>query len=217
MEIVSTSEPEPPTSNSNLKPGSGKSMSKKTSVSSRDDFGVVDKDGKGISRFWKKKKSTSEQGSVDDSSPQSANSSYISNATGAGLSRKHSGSGIMLNLQADFIEETERPKRKTWKEAVPSNHLDTLTRSETKKQQVIWELYVTESGYVKDLKMVRDIFMRPLSDCKIINQKTFELVFGNLEGILLNNYEFFKGLTKLYETSPILDNFGEFFIKFVSR
>lgn len=58
-----------------------------------------------------------------------------------------------------------------------------INETEAKRQQVIWELFITEESYIKDIKMIIDFFMKPISEKKILNEKTVNAIFSNLEKI----------------------------------
>eukprot|EP00158_Paraphelidium_tribonemae_P009796 Partr_v1_DN28968_c1_g1_i1_m26215 putative RhoGEF len=120
-----------------------------------------------------------------------------------------------LNVEEIILnsETPTKPPKKSWKDSVPQEVLDKLTPADVKKQQVLWELYVTEVAYVKDLKMTIDLFMRPIVKEKLLSPKITETVFSNLESIFATNYHFYKSLQQLYAESPMLEYFGSCFVE----
>lgn len=105
-----------------------------------------------------------------------------------------------------------RPQKKSWKDGLTEQQLEGMSARDQKRQQVLWELYITEGAFVRDLKMVIEIFMKPMLEKRLMTAKQVELVFGNIERIMQVNDEFHKTLERMYDQAPTLDNFGQFFL-----
>jgi hypothetical protein len=58
--------------------------------------------------------------------------------------------------------------------------------------------------------------MKTLLEKRIIVPKIADVIFSNLDKIIQVNQEFYNTFEKFYETSPIVEQFGSFFVKTVS-
>ncbi|KAI8895331.1 hypothetical protein BC833DRAFT_167978 [Globomyces pollinis-pini] len=59
-----------------------------------------------------------------------------------------------------------------------------LPDSEKQRLSVVWELIQTERDYVRDLSIIIEIFMKPISSLPSIIPKNIQTLFGNIEQIL---------------------------------
>jgi hypothetical protein len=128
------------------------------------------------------------------------------------------GSTSAVNEEEKIALINSLPKKltkKSWKEGIPKDQIDKLSAKDQMLQQVLWELFVTEGGYVRDMKMVVELFMKPLVEKKIISAKDSETIFSNIEKIISVNEAFYNTFERFYESSPIIDQFGSFFLKSV--
>ncbi|KAI3646055.1 hypothetical protein MP228_008983 [Amoeboaphelidium protococcarum] len=117
----------------------------------------------------------------------------------------------------EVMNSPQRPEKKSWKDGMSENEVEKLGIREQKRQQVIWELFITEGAYVRDLKMVIEVFMRPMVDKRLLTVKNVEIIFGNLEKILGVNEQFYKHLERIYDSSSTIDSFGSMFIEYCDQ
>ncbi|XP_052003727.1 rho guanine nucleotide exchange factor 1-like isoform X3 [Xyrauchen texanus] len=117
-----------------------------------------------------------------------------------------------------------------WREIACSVNLGKLGKKETKRQEVINELFATEHAHVRMLSVLQTLFFRPLEREQIINKDELNIIFPNLDEIIEMHYAFFENLKKLRLedeyivktiSTPLLNRFsgseGEWFQKLTAR
>nr|KAJ3415389.1 Myosin 10A, isoform D [Polyrhizophydium stewartii] len=111
-----------------------------------------------------------------------------------------------------------------------------LSKKEIKRQEVIFEIISTESDYLDDLEIVCEVSVPPLHaphrTCshyphgpqvyikqlkrnKMIRPKDMAIIFSNIEQLLPVNQELLKSLMKRRESSPVIEQVGDVFIRVV--
>ena len=63
-----------------------------------------------------------------------------------------------------------------------------------KRRDCINELIRTEGAYIEDMRIVHDIFEKPLENSGVIDKKHLDIIFVNWEDILLCNKNFLEDL-----------------------
>lgn len=91
-----------------------------------------------------------------------------------------------------------------WRSELTEEELEKISARERHRQDVIWELLTTERDYVRDLKVVVYSFLRPILERKLINAKTAQLIFANIEDILIINQNFLEQLELRRQSSAKL-------------
>ena len=87
------------------------------------------------------------------------------------------------NLQAALTSLNLGDMRKTWSSLVESGTLETIPDQERKRQEAIFELIKTESGYLETLQLVvQEYYSKAQS---VLEDRTVEVIFANIEDILL--------------------------------
>ncbi|XP_026856903.2 rho guanine nucleotide exchange factor 1b isoform X2 [Electrophorus electricus] len=117
-----------------------------------------------------------------------------------------------------------------WRELAPSEVLNKLSKKETKRQEVINELFATEHAHVRMLSVLQTVFSRPLEREEIMNTNEVSAIFPNLDDIIEMHYAFYENLKKLRQddgyvvkmiSTPLLNIFngseGEWFQKLTAR
>ncbi|KAH3664177.1 hypothetical protein OGAPHI_004891 [Ogataea philodendri] len=117
---------------------------------------------------------------------------------------------------------TQKEEQKAfWSLTVPKSVLDSLDKREVKRQECIFELIYSERDFVKDLEYLREFWIRPLSETKIIKENEREhfvnTVFFNINEIWEINSKFAEALTKRQQEKPIVDQIGDLFLEFIPR
>ena len=107
----------------------------------------------------------------------------------------------------------------TWKDYVDESVINSLSKLEKKRQDVIWELMLTERSYISDLELIQQVFARPLNEQKILSAKHSDLIFGNLDEISAVNFEFLQVIEDRWENSEnhIVEQVGDLFIQVSSK
>ncbi|XP_046896207.1 rho guanine nucleotide exchange factor 1b isoform X2 [Hypomesus transpacificus] len=84
-----------------------------------------------------------------------------------------------------------------WRELAPADTLSRLSKKETKRQEVINELYVTEHAHVRMLSVLQMVFSRPLERENIMTSTELATIFPNLDEIIEMHYAFYENLKKV--------------------
>uniref|UniRef100_A0A672FHP5 DH domain-containing protein n=1 Tax=Salarias fasciatus TaxID=181472 RepID=A0A672FHP5_SALFA len=90
-----------------------------------------------------------------------------------------------------------------WRELAPPEALTRLSKRETKRQEVINELFATEHAHVRKLTVLQTIFSRPLERESLLTATELATIFPNLDEILEMHCNFYESLKKL----RVKDNF----------
>ncbi|XP_053083861.1 rho guanine nucleotide exchange factor 1b isoform X2 [Pangasianodon hypophthalmus] len=149
-----------------------------------------------------------------------ADGSFISNTSGP-LTQQEEMEPRLLELEQD---------PPNWRELAPSEVLSKLTKKETKRQEVINELYATEHAHVRMLSVLQTVFSRPLEREAIMDTTELDTIFPSLDEIIEMHYAFYENLKKLRQedeyvvkniSTPLLNRFngseGEWFQKLTAR
>ncbi|XP_071764155.1 rho guanine nucleotide exchange factor 1 isoform X6 [Centroberyx gerrardi] len=90
-----------------------------------------------------------------------------------------------------------------WRELASSDALSSLSKKETKRQEVINELFATEHAHVRMLSVLQTVFSKPLEREEILTSTELATIFPNLDEIIEMHYAFYENLKKL----RVEDNF----------
>ncbi|KAF5904333.1 rho guanine nucleotide exchange factor 1 isoform X5, partial [Clarias magur] len=117
-----------------------------------------------------------------------------------------------------------------WRELAPSEVLSKLTKKETKRQEVINELFATEHAHVRMLSVLHTVFSRPMARDALMDSTELDTIFPSLDEIIEMHYAFYENLKKLRQeddfvvkniSTPLLNRFngseGEWFQKLTAR
>ncbi|SCU92992.1 LAME_0F02278g1_1 [Lachancea meyersii CBS 8951] len=126
-------------------------------------------------------------------------------------------SGLKRNISmAVDDEEEEKP---SWTSSVPKEVWSSLSKKEIKRQEAIYEVFITEKNFVKSLEVIRDTFMKSLAETNIIAadiRKNFlKHVFAHVNDIYSVNRRFLDGLSDRQKSSPIVEGIGDLFLRFI--
>ncbi|KAJ4931384.1 hypothetical protein JOQ06_025681 [Pogonophryne albipinna] len=98
-------------------------------------------------------------------------------------------------LEPRLLEFEQDPPN--WRELAPPEALSSLSKKETKRQEVINELFATEHAHVRMLSVLQMIFYRPLAREELLTYTDLSAIFPNLDEIIEMHYNFLESLTKL--------------------
>ncbi|XP_010739689.3 rho guanine nucleotide exchange factor 1 isoform X1 [Larimichthys crocea] len=84
-----------------------------------------------------------------------------------------------------------------WRELAPPEALSSLSKKETKRQEVINELFATEHAHVRMLSVLQMIFSKPLEKEELLTATELAAIFPNLDEIIDMHYNFYENLKKL--------------------
>ncbi|XP_061144389.1 rho guanine nucleotide exchange factor 1b isoform X4 [Syngnathus typhle] len=117
-----------------------------------------------------------------------------------------------------------------WRELALPEALSGLSKKETKRQEVINELFATEHAHVRMLSVLQMIFSKPLEREELLSATELAAIFPNLDEIIEMHYHFYENLKKLRQedsfivksiSTTVLNRFegteGEWFQKLTAR
>ncbi|KAJ3339061.1 Myosin 10A, isoform D [Gonapodya sp. JEL0774] len=88
---------------------------------------------------------------------------------------------------------------------------------ELKRQEIIYETLVTEKEYVRDLKIIIDLYLKVMREKKILPPKGIAIVFSNIEQILPVNVELLARLEdRRIRSGGIVKEVGDVFLELAS-
>ncbi|XP_077950509.1 rho guanine nucleotide exchange factor 1 isoform X5 [Gasterosteus aculeatus] len=84
-----------------------------------------------------------------------------------------------------------------WRDLAPPDGLSRLSKKETKRQEVINELFATEHAHVRMLSVLQMIFSKPLEREELLTATELAAIFPNLDELIEMHYNFYENLKKL--------------------
>ncbi|KAG4093594.1 hypothetical protein H8356DRAFT_999970 [Neocallimastix lanati (nom. inval.)] len=126
-------------------------------------------------------------------------------------SGKLSGSG---GTPTRVIHRVTTPtlSRQKWSDFVSGSTMQNLTKKEIQRQEVMFEMIITEKDYLKDLGIVMDIYIKPMREMKIIRPKDIDVIFSDWENILKVHEEIMKRLDDRQKQGYIINEIGDIWI-----
>ncbi|XP_059920116.1 rho guanine nucleotide exchange factor 1b isoform X4 [Gadus macrocephalus] len=110
-------------------------------------------------------------------------------------------------MEPRLVELEQDPAN--WRELADRNALANLSKKETKRQEVINELYTTEHAHNRMLTVLQTVFSKPLEREEILTGPELATIFPSLEEILEVHYTFHENLKALREEDEfIVKNIG---------
>ncbi|KAM6910552.1 rho guanine nucleotide exchange factor 1 [Xenentodon cancila] len=97
-------------------------------------------------------------------------------------------------MEPRFLEFEQDPPN--WRELAPPEALSGLSKKETKRQEVINELFATEHAHVRMLSVLQMIFSKPLEREELLTSTEVAAIFPNLDEIFEMHYNFYENLKK---------------------
>ncbi|CAK6977110.1 rho guanine nucleotide exchange factor 1b [Scomber scombrus] len=94
-----------------------------------------------------------------------------------------------------FAELEQDPPN--WRELASPEALSKLSKKETKRQEVINELFATEHAHVRMLIVLQTVFSRPLEKEELLSTHETDAIFPNLDDIIEMHSTFYENLKKL--------------------
>lgn len=134
----------------------------------------------------------------------------------ARLNLKPNG-GLKRNISMALDDEEE--EKPSWTSSVPEEIWKNLAKKEIKRQETIYEVFITEKNFVKSLEVTRDTFMRTLAETNIIPsdiRKNFiKHVFAHINDIYSVNRRFLEALSDRQKSSPVVKGIGDIILRFI--
>ncbi|ORX87634.1 CNH-domain-containing protein [Basidiobolus meristosporus CBS 931.73] len=116
----------------------------------------------------------------------------------------------------------EKQKRNDlWIESVPKEISDSLSKDERKRQEIIFELIYTEMDFVKDLELLKELYIKPLRNGFYIESFAREPfvrdVFYNINEIHNVSAKLCHALAKRQSEQHVIDQIGDIFLNYVKN
>ncbi|KAI9480525.1 MAG: hypothetical protein EXX96DRAFT_501510 [Benjaminiella poitrasii] len=106
-----------------------------------------------------------------------------------------------------------------WADRVDKALYDTLSKTERKRQENIYELIYTEQDYVSSLEYLQDMWIKPLTERPIIpisrRESFIQKAFGHIENIYNVNIRLLRALQTRQNEHAIIDQIGDILTSFV--
>ena len=119
------------------------------------------------------------------------------------------------------VSFTQDDQKQYWQLTVPKSLMDGLDKGEIKRQECIFETINSEKAFIKDLEYIREFWMRPLAETKIIKDKERDQfirnVFHNINEIWEVNHKFAEALVRRQQKSPIVDSIADIFLDYIPQ
>uniref|UniRef100_A0A1B6C0U4 Rho guanine nucleotide exchange factor 12 n=1 Tax=Clastoptera arizonana TaxID=38151 RepID=A0A1B6C0U4_9HEMI len=116
------------------------------------------------------------------------------------------GSSVSAGWDSDTELEADPPD---WKNKVPEDILKQLTAHEIKRQEVINELFQTEKSHVRGLKVLDQVFYRPMKEQQILPSDQLQLLFANLDEMLVIHSQFNNTMKAKRKEGPVIGEIGD--------
>ena len=104
---------------------------------------------------------------------------------------------------------TDKPRALIWKDDVGPQVAGSLSERDVRRQEVIYELIMTERDYVKDLDTLLEVYYRPLQARRIISSKDIAVLFSNVDQLLTINQELLRLMEERRARGPIIEQVGD--------
>ena len=128
---------------------------------------------------------------------------------------------IINNINQNYNHNHE--EKTLWSSSVPESILTSISSKELKRQEAIYEVYVTEKNFVKSLETIRDSIIKTLAETNIIPQdirKNFiKHVFAHVNDIYSVNKRFLDSLKDridtMYTQNYLISGIGDVLLKWI--
>ncbi|XP_065813665.1 rho guanine nucleotide exchange factor 1 isoform X5 [Labrus bergylta] len=84
-----------------------------------------------------------------------------------------------------------------WRELASPEALSSLSKKETKRQEIINELFATEHAHMRMLSVLQMVFSRPLEKEELLTATELAAIFPSLDEIIEMHYNFYENLKEM--------------------
>eukprot|EP00158_Paraphelidium_tribonemae_P009070 Partr_v1_DN28760_c0_g1_i1_m62101 putative RhoGEF len=152
-----------------------------------------------------------------DARPESQNMTPVAVPVENKRESMTSGSSSRTSSPSKMVEMAPwselEPESHSWRDFIDASILDELSAREVKRQDIIWELLITEKSYLADLDLLDSAFGVPLREKKILNVKHINAIFGNLSHVTAANKSFLKRLEGRWMQDHLVQEVGDIFLE----
>ncbi|EFA00242.2 hypothetical protein TcasGA2_TC003070 [Tribolium castaneum] len=100
-----------------------------------------------------------------------------------------------------------------WQKLFPEEELRNLQPHEKKRQDVINELFHTESSHVRNLRVLCEIFYKTLKESQVLKPDEIALIFPNIKEMLDVHTQFNREMKRIRREDPLVSNLGDMLVK----
>ncbi|KAL9973250.1 hypothetical protein ACROYT_G019677 [Oculina patagonica] len=105
---------------------------------------------------------------------------------------------------------TKHRPSKSWSDTVSNNGVsETLSQTEIKRQEAIYEVCSGEENVVADLKLIKEVYYAPMYKLKLMNEYEFMKIFGCLEVLLALHQDLHTKLKNARSSNGTTDSIGD--------
>ncbi|KAL6052949.1 Rho guanine nucleotide exchange factor (GEF) 17, variant 2 [Balamuthia mandrillaris] len=120
--------------------------------------------------------------------------------------RKSMGPFAMRNYKEDGSV-------RTFADVVSPDVLATISVTERRRQDVIFELITTEQQYVQDLHILVDVFLKPVRQRQFLNKMEQAMIFSNVEALLDVNSALLEDLFRRQKENIVVERVGDILVE----
>ncbi|XP_043471753.1 rho guanine nucleotide exchange factor 11 isoform X2 [Leptopilina heterotoma] len=121
-----------------------------------------------------------------------------------------SASNTSTSWDSDVDVEPDPPD---WSHGVAEEVLARLSNSEKKRQEVINELFHTERSHVRALKVLSQVFHKPLLESQVLPVDQIHLLFSNLDEMVTIHSSFNQAMKRKKKENPCVEDVGELLLE----
>lgn len=105
---------------------------------------------------------------------------------------------------------TKHRPSKSWSDTLSNNEVSkTLSQTEIKRQEAIYEICSGEENVVSDLKLIKEVYYAPMYKLKLMNEYEFSKIFGCLEVLLALHQDLHTRLKNARSSDGTTDSIGD--------
>ncbi|XP_058799501.1 rho guanine nucleotide exchange factor 12 isoform X2 [Phymastichus coffea] len=105
------------------------------------------------------------------------------------------------------------PDPPDWSQGVAEEVFARLSNVEKKRQEVINELFHTERSHVRALKVLSQVFHKPLMDSQVLPPDQIQLLFSNLDEMVILHSQFNQAMKRKRKENPCVADVGDLLLE----
>ncbi|XP_023248166.1 rho guanine nucleotide exchange factor 12 isoform X2 [Copidosoma floridanum] len=105
------------------------------------------------------------------------------------------------------------PDPPDWTQGVSEEVLASLGNAEKKRQEVINELFHTERSHVRALKVLSQVFHKPMKNEAVLALDQIDLLFSNLDEMVQIHSQFNQAMKRKRKESPLVADVGDLLLE----
>ncbi|KAF7222185.1 rho guanine nucleotide exchange factor 18a [Nothobranchius furzeri] len=109
------------------------------------------------------------------------------------------GDSHYAELEDDLKSDAQNLEKESWSSAVGPNYIKSLNKEAVKRQDVIYELILTEMHHVRTLKILLNVYMHELKKSLLVDEAWMEQLFPGVK-VLLSLHQHFLNNLKVRQT-----------------